>query len=123
MWLVYPVEYHLRPNLVVPTSWFMRLVDGFYKFDNPPLNCFPSLHVTGAFLSYFVVKKFKPSLENFLFVLAILISISTLTFKQHYILDVFAGFGVAFFLKKIFLDFELQKIRLGRLSFLDRAKS
>lgn len=108
VWLVYPVNYELRPALMLgeEANWFWKSISFFYNLDNPPLNCFPSLHVTYAYLSYYVMKTYRPEFARFFGILAILIGLSTLTFKQHYIVDVLAGMTVAYVAYSIFMKEE-----------------
>lgn len=103
IWFFYPVEYCLRPSsLPQAPQPLMTWVDFMFRLDNPPVNCFPSLHVTYAFLTYFAIRTYRPKFAPYFLVLALLISLSTLTFKQHFVADVVAGFLVAWGLKLIF---------------------
>ena len=56
-----------------------------------PFNCFPSLHVSFAFLSAFVTWTERPRAGGALLVMAVLIGASTMYVKQHWFLDVVAG--------------------------------
>jgi membrane-associated phospholipid phosphatase len=56
-----------------------------------PRNCLPSGHVTAAFLTAFSVRQCRPRLGAALVFWAAVISISTLTTKQHYFWDVITG--------------------------------
>jgi len=60
-----------------------------------PSNCFPSFHVGSVFLACFILS--NESRRKFLFFLvwATAISLSTLTAKQHYFVDVVSGFSLA----------------------------
>jgi len=60
-----------------------------------PANCFPSFHVGSVFLACFILC--NESRRKFLFFLAwaTAISLSTLTVKQHYLVDVVSGFSLA----------------------------
>ncbi|HXG66659.1 MAG TPA: phosphatase PAP2 family protein, partial [Blastocatellia bacterium] len=58
-------------------------------------NCFPSLHVALGWIAALGVMRERRSLGAFAVVIAVLISASTLTTKQHYFVDVLAGLGVA----------------------------
>lgn len=91
-----PVRYELRPLLDLHMSDLMgRTIAFFYRLDKP-LNCFPSLHVSIAFLCYFFIQRIKPKYGRAALIAAIAISLSTLLVKQHYILDVVAAFFVAY---------------------------
>lgn len=63
----------------------------FIHMADAVTNCFPSLHVSNAFLCAFVVGRFHKSWKPFLWIWAIAIAISTMTTKQHYFLDVVAS--------------------------------
>lgn len=91
--------------LIYPTTMLRpenSLVDGLdclryylYKLDEPT-NCFPSLHVTLAILVGLYASHHKAlMLQMTLWSWSILIILSTLTFKQHYVLDVLGGVFVA----------------------------
>lgn len=65
------------------------------RTTDDPSNCCPSLHVSSVYLSSFIFldeqkKKFVP-----FFIWATLIAISTMTTKQHYIVDVASGLLLA----------------------------
>lgn len=67
----------------------------FIRNADTPGNCAPSLHVSSVFLSAFIYlneqrEKFLPFL-----VWAVLIALSTLTTKQHYLFDLVTGFMLA----------------------------
>jgi membrane-associated phospholipid phosphatase len=80
----------LRP-VHVPTDtlsgWALALN---YRID-PPLNCFPSLHVTTTTLTAIVLARVSRPLGWLGATVAALIAISTLFVKQHYLLDVVGG--------------------------------
>ena len=86
-----PVQYTLRPDLThynhFSQTLFIPLINLYYRMD-APLNTFPSLHVSYAFLTYFLIRRYRPDLKTAAFIVAIAISVSTLLVKQHYVLDV-----------------------------------
>jgi len=79
-----------RPTTVAGTNfaaWGLRFL---YAAD-PPLNCFPSLHVAHSFVSAFATLRVNRQLGAFALVAATLVGVSTLFTKQHYVADVVAG--------------------------------
>ena len=89
----------VRPPLV-SESWGSLPLYFVYSIDRP-FNCFPSLHVVYAFLTAEFVRRERRYYGYVLYVVACLISVSTLTTKQHYSWDVLAGMllaGVAIYL-------------------------
>ncbi len=86
----YPIPSGLPHELEALWAW-LRTTDS-------PTNCFPSLHVSSDFLSAFVfLDEESPTKFWFLFIWAVLISISTLTTKQHYFADIVGGFAFSAF--------------------------
>ncbi|MBX7149603.1 phosphatase PAP2 family protein [bacterium] len=95
IWFLYPVHYDLRPDIYRYHFWYASWMQALFELDTPPINCFPSLHVLYAFLSYFYVREHAQHLKKFFHFMAWAIAISTLTFKQHYVADVLAGYLIA----------------------------
>lgn len=62
------------------------------RVTDSPANCAPSLHVSSCYLSSFVFLDEQRKKFPIFFGWATLIAISTLTTKQHYIVDVLLGF-------------------------------
>lgn len=84
-----------RPDISGLTDgFFLWLTRFFYSIDHP-VNCFPSLHVAYPTLAALVTWKDHPKWRPFFVGIAILTAISVVLIKQHYILDVVAGAGVA----------------------------
>lgn len=81
----------LRPALDSPPAdffaWGLALN---YRLD-PPLNCFPSLHVTTAVLSGLVLRRVNCWLGLATLGVAAGVALSTMLVKQHYVADVIAG--------------------------------
>lgn len=92
--ICFPMTYDLRPDLIPDTSLASQLLILLHKWDQP-LNNYPSMHVSFAFLSYFILLKFAKSWAWVYLALAILISASTVLVKQHYIMDVLGGITLA----------------------------
>lgn len=91
IFVVYPVAYP-RDFFPLPftNSIGVNLLRGIRMLDRP-VNCFPSLHVSSVYL--FTLAFLHESRKKFwvCFLISTLISASTLTTKQHYIVDVIAG--------------------------------
>jgi len=66
------------------------LVEGVHSLD-APVNCFPSLHVTSGLLCMALVGRRRTPLAFAIGVVAFASIVSTLTFKQHYAIDLPAG--------------------------------
>ena len=89
LFFLFPTVYP-RPEVeyVGLTGIFLNLL---HSADTPGNAC-PSIHVAMTFLAGFGFIKEKRNLFYIFMVWAVLISLSTLTVKQHYVLDVIGGF-------------------------------
>ena len=89
LFFLFPTTYP-RPEVeyVGLTGIFLNML---HSADTPGNAC-PSLHVAMTFLAGFGFIKEKRNFFYFFMVWAVLISLSTLTVKQHYVLDVIGGF-------------------------------
>lgn len=65
-----------------------------FLYDSPPLNCFPSIHCLFCFqvIYSFIFSKFDKRKKLLIIVYSLLIIVSTLFIKQHYIFDVISAF-------------------------------
>jgi membrane-associated phospholipid phosphatase len=88
-----------RPVLPVPypdlSTWFLAKV---HEID-PPGNVFPSLHVAHSFMISFVMAMDRPRLGRVMLGMSIVLALSTLTTKQHFVADVVAGLAMALVLR------------------------
>ena len=96
-YIALPIEYP-RPDISTAglSSAFLSLT---HKVDMAMNTC-PSSHVAFAWLMYLAAAhtqwaRKEPWLANTSLLWAIGISLSTLTLKQHFVIDVFAGIAVA----------------------------
>lgn len=92
IYLLFPVE--MVRQTIIPHNFWEQLVKFIYFIDQP-YNCFPSLHVFSSFMSGFAIWLFDRKKGAFILLWAGMIAISTLFVKQHYVLDIIAGFLVA----------------------------
>lgn len=84
-----PRPENLGSGVVDTVRWLLYKVDA-------PTNCFPSLHVAFACLSSIYVMREHKLIGAISWIWSILIIISTMTLKQHYVIDVMGGMIVAF---------------------------
>lgn len=95
IFLLYPTVYPRPEILPHLTGWVTRTVYHFLTLIDTPQNCFPSQHVaTCLFVSLALWHRYK-ALGIFFTLWTLAIIISTLTLKQHYVLDLLGGFFVA----------------------------
>jgi membrane-associated phospholipid phosphatase len=67
--------------------WGLRALYG----ADPPYNCLPSLHVAHSFVSAFAISRVHRRAGLAAIGAAVLVGLSTLFVKQHYVLDVVTG--------------------------------
>ena len=70
------------------------VVNATYYFDEPPLNCLPSVHVLFCLQVIFTTilcKNIKTKYKIFIIIFSFLIILSTLFIKQHYVYDAIAA--------------------------------
>lgn len=94
IFLVYPTTI-VRPPISDgdPSAWVLALV----RIVDPPNNCFPSLHVGLIFSCTLLMLMARRAEGVVMLIWSILISISTLTTKQHYAIDLIGGLCLAVF--------------------------
>lgn len=95
--VLFPVKFHLRATLFAPYDLFENMMRFSYWIDGPAYNCFPSLHVSSAFIGAQMVDRYDPKLSKIFYFFAVMITLSTLFVRQHYLVDVLAGMVVAYF--------------------------
>ncbi len=96
IFILYPTTYDRRPSLAVEEMpWALEATFASLYFLDSPANCLPSLHVANSFLAALVW--FRRNSRRFLLYLiwTFLISVSTLTTKQHYLYDIVMGYLAA----------------------------
>ncbi|MBU4421675.1 phosphatase PAP2 family protein [Patescibacteria group bacterium] len=89
-----------RPDEATPQIGLLGvLFRAIYLIDGPN-NLFPSLHVSSVSYIGLVNWRFSPRFRILGIIIAVLISVSTLTVKQHAIVDIFGGLvlGLTIFL-------------------------
>lgn len=89
-----------RPE-ISPSGWPRYFFDAIYYVDGPH-NLFPSLHVSSVSFIGFVNWRFGGRFRVLSTILAVLISLSTLTTKQHAVADVLGGLLLGWLAFRIF---------------------
>jgi membrane-associated phospholipid phosphatase len=79
------------------TSFIVRSVFGMLRSGDAATNCFPSLHVSTVYLSAYIFRDEQREKFPFFFIWATLIALSTLPTKQHYFVDIAAGWALSVF--------------------------
>lgn len=93
---VWPTTYprHLFP-LPDDLNSLTRFVFTQLRETDTPANCAPSLHVSSCYLSAFIFLDEQKKKFPFFLLWATAIAVTTMTTKQHYLVDVILGFGMA----------------------------
>ena len=99
--LIYPTKAP-RPVQVIGEGFVVWGLRFLYSAD-PPYNCFPSLHVAHSVVSALTCYRVHRGLGIAAALSALLVGVSTLYTKQHYILDVIAGIFLACVAYAVFL--------------------
>jgi membrane-associated phospholipid phosphatase len=111
IFLIFPVRMDLRPEVSMANNWIMELVSFYFWIDHP-YNLFPSMHLSASFFSAFYCMRKGRIIGWIAMIMAVIVGVSVVLLKQHYIMDIVAGFFVAWFSS----FFSMKKIKLVRLS-------
>lgn len=96
VFLIFPVRMDFRPEVIIVDDWITELVSFFFWVDHP-YNLFPSMHLAASFFVAFYCLRKGPVIGWTTMIMAIIVGVSVVLLKQHYIMDVVAGFIVAWF--------------------------
>ena len=88
---------------VVPGSGFSVAVLRVIYDSDIAYNCFPSLHVAQCFVAAFACQRVHRGVGAVSLVWAVLVALSTLFTKQHYVVDVVGGIALAGLAHLLFL--------------------
>ena len=92
-YLAFPLRYprdESTANAVVADPLTAALIERVHSLD-APVNCLPSLHVTSSLLCMALLGRRRTPLAFAVRAVALASIVSTLTFKQHYAIDLPAG--------------------------------
>lgn len=90
-----PVKMFIRPE-VITDGGFLGAIVRFYYWMDMPYNCFPSLHVAYMLLGTLVLWNYKRTWAYIYYIGMLIVSVSVVFVKQHYVLDVVAGWITPF---------------------------
>jgi membrane-associated phospholipid phosphatase len=92
---LYPITFprHLYP-ISSDASYPSATITAFQRSIDQPTNCLPSLHVTTDLLCVALIGRRRRRAFLLSIPLAVLLSLSILTFKQHYFVDALAGLAL-----------------------------
>lgn len=96
IFLIYPTIM-LRPP--IPNTNFLTefIIKVTFFFDTPALNCFPSIHCLFCFqiiYSFIFTKHIKLKKKIPIIIYSLLIIISTVLVKQHYVVDIISALSI-----------------------------
>lgn len=91
-----------RPGTVLGDGFAVWGLRFLYDAD-PPYNCFPSIHVAHSFVSALACYRVHRALGLIAVLCALLVALSTLFTKQHYVADLIAGIVLAVAAYRVFL--------------------
>src|SRR3989338_348437 len=86
LFLLIPVKM-VRPDLTEADGLMATITHCYYLIDNP-VNCFPSLHVSYPLIGTLILWNYKRKWGYALMAMTIVVAVSVVLVKQHYILDV-----------------------------------
>lgn len=110
---VFPNGLNLRPVVFEHDNIFVDLVRQLYRTDTPT-NVLPSLHVYNSICCYLAIADSQKlqqhrSIRQGSLILTTLIVLSTMFLKQHSVVDVIAGFVMAYFIYQLVYEPEKQR--------------
>ena len=111
VFLILPVRMNFRPE-VSPGDGLITEAVSFYFWMDKPYNLFPSMHLAGSFFSAFYCMRRGRIIGWTTMTMAVIVGVSVVLLKQHYIMDVMAGFVLAWFCS--FFSFSRGRVFLRR---------
>jgi len=111
IYIIYPTVM-IRPDIINADLLTKLIIDITYKIDTPALNCFPSIHCLFCFQTIYTTylsKKIPLKNKNIILTISLLIILSTLFVKQHYVYDLIASLVLCLLCNFIVYLFKLDK--------------
>lgn len=91
VFIFFPVTFPREDYLIETTSFSTFALNFLRTYMDSPANCLPSLHVSSCFISSFCFWQESKKKAILYTLWSILVSISTMTTKQHYFIDVWTA--------------------------------
>jgi hypothetical protein len=91
-WVFYPVTV---PRTPVPVEDLWTYGLALTRYIDPPVNCFPSMHVADAMYAALVIRRHDPRVGGALILTTLGIWWSTMALDQHWFVDGLAGIALA----------------------------
>jgi membrane-associated phospholipid phosphatase len=104
IFILWPTTYprHLFP-LPHDLNWITYQTFDILRTADTPANCCPSLHVSSVYLASFMYLEDDRKKFPVFFLWATIVAVSTLTTKQHYLIDLVLGLVLAMILHLFFI--------------------
>lgn len=102
VFLLFPVHMDLRPTDLDTTefaNWILALI---HRVDTPA-NCLPSLHVSLSLLAALCAWSLDRAVGRIAIPLALVVALSTLLVKQHWVWDMLTGWALGFSVWAVFV--------------------
>ena len=90
--MLVPLEQNM--DFVLGSDFFSSVV-GFIHAGDTNFNNFPSLHVALSMFAFFVISRKNKTVGRYLFIMPVLIILSTMFIKQHLFVDLIGGAALA----------------------------
>ena len=94
IWLLFPTIYH-RPQMPIGNDFTTFAYHWLCSIDTPA-NCLPSGHITSPTIGCWALATAHPKYRKLIWTTFALLSVTILTTKQHYVIDLPAGLLTGF---------------------------
>jgi membrane-associated phospholipid phosphatase len=117
VFFLWPTRIERPIDEVLPARSFLDWAVGLNFALDPPVNCFPSLHVANAVFVALVARRLDRRVGAFCLAAALAIALSTLFVKAHLAIDVAAGALLAWVCYRAFVAPRIPEALPGELVF------
>ena len=118
IWYFFPASITIRvtPDILANSGWLGSLTT--YVYERATVwNVFPSAHISSAYIIMLFSKHFAPPKQRWLFVvLFLLITLSAVFIKNHYLIDLAGGVMIGHFVYHFIFLLAYKRDLLGKIS-------